>query len=911
MVRASFSSLKYHFIPVLTGGAITVLVLSACQSQTVQDLPAVAPVAAASADRLLPVDCLLPGQVRKLGKRLTYLSPRRPIKTTAVDCEIRGGEYVAFDRADYRTALNVWLEDAKAGDPQAQTYVGEIFEKGLGLTPDYDAARQWYLKAAKQNYSRAQINLGYLYEKGLGVPQDTVEALNWYRKASGLEADELEYASTLEVQANALAEQRTQPLREEIEQRKQEADALRAQLAATAAELEDRKLSLVDAEGRLAALNARVRELEYVPQGEVEIGEIQVVTRDPAEETELLRLKEQIAFEQAKVKQQQEEIVSLTTEMTQQKQSLGSQLEAAQRNEQALQQQVVARSQEATVAERELEQTKSMLAGREATLQASEQRVATLNAQLEQATQASVDHSEVASQIAALEQELGMERARVKQQREEMTWLESELARQHEDLTSTLSRQTQEIETLRAQVMESQQQLAQAQSQTVVLESRLAQERSEAERLRNSAAAENDAKVQRLEQQIAQREAELASTRTQVSRLQEQTDRYQADLASLEASAEPVVLAGPTIEILDPPIALTRANVPSVTLRSPVKARDIVGKVTAPAGLFSLTVNDRAETPDASGAFRASVPVAETDTPVNVAAVDQQGLSASVDFMLIPKLRLANTSETEAPDIAAPETALKAIEFGKYHALIIGNNEYPNLPDLDTAVNDAKEADELLRTLYGFETTLLLNADRYAILSALNDLRGTLTENDNLLIYYAGHGELDQVNLQGYWLPVDAEPDSTANWISNIAVTELLNAMSAKHVLVIADSCYSGAMTRSSIARLQAGMSDETFYKWMSVMAKTRSRTVLTSGGEQPVLDAGGGEHSVFARALFKVLRENSQVLEGYNIYRAIADEVQQVAAGFRIEQEPQYTPIRHAGHEAGEFLFVPIRLGS
>nr|MDJ0806011.1 tetratricopeptide repeat protein [Gammaproteobacteria bacterium] len=147
-----------------------------------------------SADQLLPVDCLLPAQMRKLGTQMTYLAPRRAIKTTALDCEIRGGEYVAYDRADYRTSLNVWLEKAQQGDPQAQTYVGEIYEKGLGLPNDYQTARTWYSKAAEQGYSRAQINLGYLYEKGLGVEQDRITALNWYRRASGVTDDELDYA---------------------------------------------------------------------------------------------------------------------------------------------------------------------------------------------------------------------------------------------------------------------------------------------------------------------------------------------------------------------------------------------------------------------------------------------------------------------------------------------------------------------------------------------------------------------------------------------------------------------------------------------------------------------------------------------------------------------------------------------
>ncbi|WP_166804973.1 tetratricopeptide repeat protein [Nitrosococcus wardiae] len=103
-----------------------------------------------NAEELLIVDCLLPGQVRKLGQQFTYLTPRRPIKTTIIDCEIRGGEYVAYDRANYATALKIWLPKAQEGDPAAQTYVGEIYEKGLGVKADYELAFHWYQKAAAQ-----------------------------------------------------------------------------------------------------------------------------------------------------------------------------------------------------------------------------------------------------------------------------------------------------------------------------------------------------------------------------------------------------------------------------------------------------------------------------------------------------------------------------------------------------------------------------------------------------------------------------------------------------------------------------------------------------------------------------------------------------------------------------------------
>src|SRR5688572_21463932 len=141
-------------------------------------IPAVLVVASAATPTASPgmvkradleiVDCLLPGQVRQLGNS-TFLSQRRPIRTTASECSIRGGEYVAYDRADLASALRVWMPAAEAGDPEAQTNVGEIYERGLGLPPDHALAAQWYQKAADKAYARALFNLGTLYEQGLGV----------------------------------------------------------------------------------------------------------------------------------------------------------------------------------------------------------------------------------------------------------------------------------------------------------------------------------------------------------------------------------------------------------------------------------------------------------------------------------------------------------------------------------------------------------------------------------------------------------------------------------------------------------------------------------------------------------------------------------------------------------------------
>src|SRR5690606_31416635 len=176
----------------------------------------------AAVQELQVVDCLLPGQVRVVGGR-TYLTPRRPTRTTAADCGARGGEYLAYDRADYRTALNVWMDAASRGDAEAQTMVGEIYERGLGSAPNYEAAVEWYRQAADQGYSRAQFNLGALYEQGLGVPEDRLQALNLYRSAWGLPEDSLIFQSAA---ASEQAEPRAQ-LEQQAQQSERQEEALR------------------------------------------------------------------------------------------------------------------------------------------------------------------------------------------------------------------------------------------------------------------------------------------------------------------------------------------------------------------------------------------------------------------------------------------------------------------------------------------------------------------------------------------------------------------------------------------------------------------------------------------------------------------------------------------------------------
>ena len=245
--------------------------------------------------------------------------------------------------------------------------------------------------------------------------------------------------------------------------------------------------------------------------------------------------------------------------------------------------------------------------------------------------------------------------------------------------------------------------------------------------------------------------------------------------------------------------------------------------------------------------------------------------------------------------------------FGQYYALVIGNNHYQYWDPLQNAIADAKAVGHLLEAQYGFKVKLLKDASRTDILKTLNEFRKLLTERDNLLIYYAGHGFWEKNINRGYWIPVEADLEDNSNWILLPTVTDLLQLMSAKHILVVADSCFAGKLTRTGLAQLRPGLSDEARMDLLKTLAEKRVRTALTSGGLRPVLDSGGGKHSVFTKAFLDVLEENSQILETERVFLAVRNRVMKTAQQLNTEQIPTYAPVHMAGHESlGDFIFVP-----
>jgi len=90
----------------------------------------------------------------------------------------------AFNNGDYAGAMAAWRPKADAGDPDAMTKVGTLYNLGLGVNRDIKQAAQWYERAAQLGFVTAQFDLANLYYDGHGFPHDLKQAARWYTAAA-------------------------------------------------------------------------------------------------------------------------------------------------------------------------------------------------------------------------------------------------------------------------------------------------------------------------------------------------------------------------------------------------------------------------------------------------------------------------------------------------------------------------------------------------------------------------------------------------------------------------------------------------------------------------------------------------------------------------------------------------------
>ena len=584
-----------------------------------------------AADANTVVDCLLPGAVRRLGAGVTYLAARRPQLLKTAECEVRGGEYVLYDRADPKVAHKIWESSAKAGDADAQRRLAQIYEMGIGGDPDYKSAAEWYRKSAEQGNHAAAMALAALYESGQGVPKNLEEAKRWYERARSPSA---------------------------------KSDSPSKTAAPPSAELERLTRELQEKEVKLAELEAKV--------------------------------------------------------------------------------------------------TKGA------------------------ATNAST---------------------------------QAEIEKVRKSLTDSL-------------------------------------------------------------------------------RLAEQ---QQAPVNLLEARRE-----RPVIELVDPNMVRAGPQMAFNIRGQQSQVKTITGWVNLGQKLSKVSVNGNGAELDKNGFFSQSVMLQGQTTPVSIIAVSKDGKRDELNFDL--RTGAAPTTDTSATYSKEKPPA----GIGRLYAMVVGNNNYRRWPKLETAVDDAKTVADVLAKKYGFKTNLMLDATADDIISALNDYALTLRENDVLIVYYAGHGQLDTKNKRTHWIPVDGEVDRDTHWIPSYRVTDLVNKMKARKVLVISDSCYSGGLAADLtgvVAGMRPGLGDEGKSRAVGALWDVNSRTILTSGMLAPVLDdegQGKSKHSLFARALLEVLDEAKGVMTGDGLYTAVAARVVYRSQKMKFDQTPFYTGLAHAGHEGGDFILVP-----
>ena len=245
--------------------------------------------------------------------------------------------------------------------------------------------------------------------------------------------------------------------------------------------------------------------------------------------------------------------------------------------------------------------------------------------------------------------------------------------------------------------------------------------------------------------------------------------------------------------------------------------------------------------------------------------------------------------------------------WGAYHALIIGINDYMEWPRLQTAVKDATVIRDTLVTRYGFDRkNVILRTDREASRNQINrDLRYLATAmgpKDNMLVYYAGHGQLDDLTGDGYWVPAEGKLKDPSTWVSNAYIKAVLSSekVQAKNVVVIADSCYSGSMLRGGPSLMS--LDDRRYRQKLAKKAALRSRQVISSGGIEPVADGGAEGHSLFAYYFIDALRKNNkEVIDLENLFHTkVWKPVSEIG-----DQRPNVGRLKTPMDQNGQFVLL------
>ncbi len=268
------------------------------------------------------------------------------------------------------------------------------------------------------------------------------------------------------------------------------------------------------------------------------------------------------------------------------------------------------------------------------------------------------------------------------------------------------------------------------------------------------------------------------------------------------------------------------------------------------------------------------------------------------------------------------------------YALLIANWDYESTgassvwQNLTSPPRDIASVGKILIEKFGFRTTIempggqveslvLRNATARDVESKLYALQKALKPDDRLLIYYAGHGQF--LEGQPFWIPVDGEDENHYSWLDADKLTYGLKSMKAQSVLVVSDSCFSGAFAGDTKAAeklaslVRQNLQNREQHKASLLeYAKHRSRQVITSGALKPVADTGQTTEGLspfayqFARSL-EALHESHLSFSEDDLYYYLRMGV--IGNEELLKQTPLEGNLAEAGHDPkGSFVFVGAR---
>jgi hypothetical protein len=368
----------------------------------------------------------------------------------------------------------------------------------------------------------------------------------------------------------------------------------------------------------------------------------------------------------------------------------------------------------------------------------------------------------------------------------------------------------------------------------------------------------------------------------------------QATTTQPAQTTNPAVTSTQPVPVIEPVKPVKDTIAPEIYISSPEVTRGlkivqntdvlhITGLAKDPSGVFSVVINGVQALVDKSGNFTADISMDLGDNPILVVATDYNMNRGNYKFTVNRTMMAAST-----------QTAVKqSVMQGKYYALLIAEQEYRDqtIPSLEGPLTDAFALGKSLTTSYTFDeenVKTLKNPTRVELLQALDEMAQRVKTDDNLLIFYAGHGNYVEARQQGYWYPSDAIRTRRDTWISNADLIDYITAIKSKHTLLISDACFSGSIFKArSIEMAPRGIQE---------LYKLPSRKAMTSGTMTEVPDK-----SVFMEYLLKRLNENTDsFLPSEQLFFSFKSAVVNNS-----KQVPQFGEIRETGDEGGDFIFI------